>query len=111
METVAAHGHGFSDQEWPFADSPNAATITTVRVIEDAFPILLVSHDDDGDWQVLCGTTNESGDGRILCLGCAFDRDRSIGQLADLPLGWRAWRKAPGSAWQRERNDSDGDAS
>lgn len=80
-------------KEWPFDDPPNVITITTRRVLEDDYPILLVTRDaDDGCWQVLCGTTNEPDDGRVVDLGCMFERDPSIGQLADLPLGWRAWR-------------------
>lgn len=63
----------------------NAIIISTRRVVDDGFPISLVTHDDDGDWQILCGTTNEPADGSVMCLGCMFQRDRSIGQLADLP--------------------------
>jgi len=107
MET-APHSHTFSADEWPFSDPPNALTITSVRVI-DGLPILLVTHDVDGDWQILCGTTNASDDGRVLCLGCAFQRDRSIGQLADLPLGWCAWRDELGAPWKRDLNASSAD--
>jgi hypothetical protein len=32
-----------------------------------------------------------------------FQRDKSIGELADLPLGWRAWRSSPDAPWQRAR--------
>jgi len=27
--------------------------------------------------------------------------DPTVGTLADLPLGWQAWRAAPGDPWQR----------
>ena len=98
-----AHGHRFSDAEWPFADPINVAALTTVRVLEDELPVLLVAHDsDDGMWQVLCGTTNDPKHGRIVCLGCLFERDPSIGELADLPLGWSARREGPGRPWHRE---------
>lgn len=70
--------------------------------MEDGYPVLLVTHDEDGDWQVLCGTTNEPADGRVVCLGCLFQLDRSIGQLADLPRGWHAWRDFATSPWHRE---------
>jgi hypothetical protein len=76
----------------------------------ESYPVLLVVHDADGDWQVLCGTTNEAEHGMLVCLGCAFERDRSIRYVADLPLGWRAWREAPGAEWKREtKGDEDED--
>jgi len=89
---------------WPFDEPHNVATITTAKVLA-GHPILLVTHDeDDGSWQVLCGTTNNSADGRIVCLSEMYDRDPSIGELADLPLGWRAWRGSPSQPWQRGLN-------
>ena len=100
-----SHTHPFAASEWPFADAVNTLTISTKRVIDEGYPTLLVTHDEDGDWQVLCGTTNESADGLVMCLGCLFQRDQSIGELADLPLGWRAWRDSLGAPWQREAKE------
>jgi hypothetical protein len=88
-------------ESWPFADSPNTASITTRQVLEGA-PILLVTHDDDdGCWQFLCGTTNESEDARVVGLGQMYSRDITLGELADLPEGWRASRSAAGLPWHR----------
>jgi hypothetical protein len=96
--------------DYPFDDPPNVATITTKQVLEDDYPILLVTHDeDDGSWQILCGTTNDPSDGRVVGLDCMCQRDPSIGELGDLPLGWRAWRKNPASPWIREPNPSSED--
>jgi hypothetical protein len=90
-------------KEWPFADPPNVATFTTCKVLNEGHPILLVTHDeDDGAWQFLCGTTNEPRDGRIVGLDCIVAQDPSVIELADLPLGWRAWRDSPAEAWRRE---------
>jgi hypothetical protein len=86
---------------WPFEAKRNTASITTRQVLEGA-PILLVTHDeDDGGWQFLCGTTDETDDGRVVGLGTMYDRDHSLGEVADLPEGWRAWRAGPGQPWQR----------
>lgn len=86
---------------WPFADKPNTASITTRQVLDGA-PILHVSHDaDDGGWQFLCGTTDDTADGRIVGLGQMYARDATLGELADLPEGWRAWRASPKHPWQR----------
>lgn len=86
---------------WPFEDPRNTAAITTRQVLEGA-PILRVSHDaDDGSRQFLCGTTNETSDGRVVGLGGLCDRDPSLLELADLPEGWLAWRERPGAPWRR----------
>jgi len=105
MHTVEAHPHSFSASDWPFSDPANAVAFTTNRVLRGGLPILRVSHDWDGDWQFLCGTTNAIEDALVVCLGCAFERDRTIGELADLPIGWGAWRDGPGAPWERSRND------
>ena len=95
-------------RDWPFEDPVNVTAITTVKVLEEGHPILLVAHDEeDGMWQVLCGTTNDPEDGRIVCLGCLYNRDSTIGELADLPLGWRASREAIGVAWHREIREAE----
>jgi hypothetical protein len=92
-----SHTHKFASAEWPFAEEPNVVAVTTVHVLESQLPIVLVTHDaDDGMWQMLCATTNDPEDGRVACLGCMFESDPSIGELADLPLGWRATRDGPG---------------
>jgi hypothetical protein len=102
---VMSHTHKFACAEWPFGEEPNVVAVTTVHVLESQLPIVLVTHDaDDGMWQILCGTTNDPKDGRVVCLGCMFESDPSIGELADLPLGWRATRDGPGEPWHRERS-------
>ncbi len=106
---MSDHEHNFAPGEWPFASPVNAVCFTTKRVMREGYPVLLVTHDADGDWQVLCGTTNDSDQAMLVCLGCAFERDRSIREVADLPLGWRAWRDAPGAPWEREPKEDDDD--
>ena len=77
---------------WPFADKPNTASM----------PILLVTHDaDDGSWQFFCGTTNDSVDARVVGLGRMYQRDGTLGELADMPEGWCASRASPDHPWQR----------
>jgi hypothetical protein len=88
---------------WPFEDAPNTTSITTVHVLNGTLPILLVTHDaDDGTWQFLCGTTDDPDEGRVVGLDCIVGLDPTVADLADLPLGWRAWRDAPGEPWTRE---------
>lgn len=104
---MADHEHNFGPGEWPFQDPVNAVCFTTKRVAREGYPVLLVTHDVDGDWQVLCGTTNEEDQAMLVCLGCAFERNPSIREVADLPLGWTAWRDAPGKPWEREPKEYD----
>lgn len=103
IQSTPTHPHKFRQDEWPFQDADNTAAFTTTRVVHDKYPVLLVTHDEDGAWQILCGTTNSPKDALIVCLGCSFDRDRSIGELADLPLGWKARRESKDSPWKREQ--------
>jgi hypothetical protein len=107
---IEPHAHDFGGRRWPFADDECAEALTTIRVLDDEAPILLVSHDgDDGMWQVLCGTTNEPEDGRLTCLGCLLELDPTLAELADLPRGWEAFREDVGAPWQREPSLPHGD--
>ncbi len=91
--------------DWPFDDPPNLACITTTKMLDEGHPILLVTHDeDDGGWQFLCGTANDPKDGRVVGLDCMYAIDPSIGELANLPLGWKAWRRSLNAEWQRAEN-------
>jgi hypothetical protein len=88
--------------DWPFEDSPNVATITTRPVMDGTSWIALVTHDeDDGGWQFIGPEGAEMDQAMLVALSEVLEKDSSIAELADLPLGWRAWRAAPGSLWQR----------
>ena len=94
MQTIPKH--------WPFEDPPNMAVITTRQVTEHSAPILLVSHDaDDGGWQFLTGASTLEDDARVVAMRTIWILDPSVGELADLPLGWHAWRRSSQTPWQR----------
>jgi hypothetical protein len=98
---AASEPGGDREGTWPFADPPNTASITTQQVLDGA-PILRVTHDaDDGGWQFLCGTTDDTADARVIGLGRMIARDSTLGELADLPEGWQAWRASPALRWER----------
>ena len=101
MKTVEKHAHNFDSSEWPFFELENTAAYTTSRALRDGEPILFVSHDHEGDWQFLCGDVTESEECMLICLGCAYERDKSVGMLADLPCGWQARRDSADSPWER----------
>ena len=90
---------------FPFDEPRNVAVFTTTRVLNEGYPILLVDHDEeDGSWSFLCGTTNATEHLKIVALSEIFDMDTSIGDLADLPAGWRAWRAEWRGEWHREQH-------
>jgi hypothetical protein len=85
-----------------FSEPHDLGVLTTIRVLEGA-AIVMVSHDeDDGGWQFLCGTTGDPADGRIVHLQDIIDRDPTVEEVSDLPLGWIAYRSAIGESWTRE---------
>lgn len=87
-----------------FDEDPRLGVITTAKVLAGA-PILLISHDeDDGGWQFLCGTSNDPTEGRIVALKEILRIDPTVQEVADLTLGWIAYRKAVGGEWTREPN-------
>jgi len=91
-------------EPWPFEDPPNVAVIAVRTILDSSSWIAHVSHDaDDGGWQF---HTNEPGppraeDAVVVGLGEIVRLDQSIAELADLPLGWRAWRESEHAPWQR----------
>jgi len=81
--------------------------ITTAQALAGA-PILIVAHDeDDGGWQFLCGTTTDPQDGRIVHLAEIEAMDPSVGEVADLPMGWQAVREQPGAPWTTSRQEAE----
>jgi hypothetical protein len=89
---------------WPFEDPPNLAVITSKRILDAEQPIRYVSHDlDDGGWQFLDGGNVDDEDAMVVGLGTIVRFDPTVRELADLPLGWYAWRNAVGEQWQRQK--------
>ena len=88
---------------WPFHEGRNRQCFTTRRVL-DGLPILLVTHDQDGDWQFLCGTTNDTKDCANVSLAGILGRDGTLVEVADLPAGWSAERPKIGGTWVRSED-------
>lgn len=94
----------------PF-DSPVGRVFTTAAVMFEQLPVLLVTHEaEDQAWQFVNGHGDtEEGMKPILVHARHFvELDGSIAQLADLPLGWRAWRASPDADWIREAQPKSG---
>ncbi len=94
------------ESNWPFDQARDCAAITAVNVIERNYPVLRVTHyTDDHSWAFLCGTTNETSDGRVIGMEEALELDPTLAEIADLPPGWSAWREAIGGPWHRARRE------
>ncbi|MBI2392837.1 MAG: hypothetical protein HYV09_24845 [Deltaproteobacteria bacterium] len=66
--------------------------------------ILLAVHDEEGDWQFLCGGEHPEGDHpRVVGLNHVTEADPSIREVMDMPPGWLAERTAVGAEWTRTR--------
>lgn len=91
---------------WPFDQTPNTAALTTRQVTDLRSPIRHVIHySDDGSWAFLCGTTSETDDYRLVHMRDILELDDTLREVADLPLGWSAWREGGQSPWKRFQED------
>jgi hypothetical protein len=92
-----------TDADWPFPDVRNVAVFTSERVVSGEEWIHYVTHDaEDGAWQFHphSGITSKD-ETSVVALATVVNLDETVRQLADLPLGWHAWRDSPGEEWQR----------
>ncbi|NGM83487.1 hypothetical protein G5B47_13780 [Paenibacillus sp. 7124] len=91
-------------KSWSFEDPENLAVFTTREILERVKPIKYVSHDEeDGAWQFHTGEHTKEEDARIITLEEATKIDPSIFELANLPLGWIAFRRDKTEEWTREK--------
>ena len=109
MPIITAHPHGFLPDAWPFAEPENSASYTTARLWSQQLPILQVFHCQDGDWQFFHGDIDDEDECRVVCLGCMYQRDPSIAELASLAPGWSASRSAVGEKWHCEPFEEEDD--
>lgn len=93
-------------EAWSFADDPGTVSVTSADVTSGKNPILFVSHerDEDGEvvWQFHHDPTRfDFQCAQLVRLDTVFKLDRSIGELADLLIGWSATRASVHDAWKR----------
>jgi hypothetical protein len=95
---------------WKFPDQPHSQAYLSKTVHEGSEPVTFVSHDvEDGAWQFLGDSMADGGGPMLSCLHHPIDRDPSLTELADLPVGWYAERSKVGEVWTRKKhkpNDS-----
>jgi hypothetical protein len=99
-----------TNSDWPFDQPRNCAVITLRPIVFDGAPILQVVHDeDDHGWQFLGWDDADVDRAAVVALETIVKLDPSVLEVADLPPGWRAWRRSESSPWTRERLPADGE--
>lgn len=103
--TIFERGTSLSDAtgHWPFLDPPNTAVITNVRILDGLNWVQYLSHDEeDGTWQFHppnCPPTMKEAS--VTSLQRILAIEPRIAELADLPLGWHAWRETEDAPWKQ----------
>ena len=93
---------------WKFPDPPHTGVYLSETVHNGIEPVTYVSHDaEDGTWQLLGNSMSDGGGPVLSCFHHPIDRDPSLAELADLPLGWYAERAKVGELWVRKKHSSD----
>jgi hypothetical protein len=92
-----------ANRHWPFLDPPNTAVITNVRILDGADWVQVVTHDEeDGAWQFLPSRGQASmEEAAVVGLRRMVEIEPRLNELADLPLGWHAWRGGKSEPWTR----------
>ena len=93
-----------ANSAWPFDQPPNCAAITLRSIVFGGGPILHVVHDEsDHGWQFLGAGDADEKDAAVVGLGEIAKLDASVLEVADLPPGWHARRRAKAEPWRRAR--------
>lgn len=90
-----------------FSDSPNTAVFTTKFVIDEQNEITRVTHEiEDGAWQFFSDDKFDDFEtiAKVVGLREIIDIDKSVLEIADLPLGYIATRKNKNDKWQIQKN-------
>lgn len=89
---------------WKFPDPPHTMVFLSKTVHEGAEEVTYVCRDlDDGSWQFLGDSMADGGGPVISCFHHPIDKDPTLAELADLPLGWYARRETPTAPWTRHQ--------
>ncbi len=71
------------------------------HIFKNSRPILLVSR-EGGDWQCLCGKNHAVDEvPYVVGLNHLLERDPTLFELKDLPVGWDAERISTTNVWVR----------
>jgi hypothetical protein len=102
MASFFSFGKSNAQTSKVFKEPLNTAVFTTQYVIEENKGITYVTHDaDDGAWQFFSDDKFEDFEkvAKVVGLGEIIERDKSILELADMPVGYYAYRKSVKDKW------------
>ncbi|MES2808845.1 MAG: hypothetical protein V4619_09490 [Bacteroidota bacterium] len=93
-----------SNNRYKFKEPETTACFVCEHVMSGERPVLLVTHDEDGQyeyWQFLCGEDDHTdGNITITSMRKATQIDPSINELHELTLGTSADRKNRAAPWE-----------
>jgi hypothetical protein len=94
-----------------FARSHSPGTEASKSIVFGRQPVLRVTHnEEDGAWQFLPpGGAGHLKNAALVSLREMIERDSTLAELADLPVGWCAERESPNSPWLRRSTDARSD--
>lgn len=91
-------------KDYKFNEPETTACFVCDHVINGLRPILLVTHDEDEEyeyWQFLCGESDHDElNIKIISMKQATEIDPTINDLYEMPVGISADRKSIGSKWE-----------
>ncbi len=91
-----------SKPEFKFKDKRTTSVLTIKQVIIENQPVLFVNHNkDDGTWQFFSRDNFKMKDAIVVSLQEIIEKDPTLNDLFDLPLGWQASRESVSDAWAR----------
>ena len=79
--------------KFPFIVKSNTLCFTCCHILNENKRVRYVSHDNDGDWQFLCGEKHSPADARIVSLSEIITLDKNVVELSDLECGEYAEEK------------------
>ncbi len=99
----ASHNPESSLYDWKFSDQPHTGVYATKKIMSGDETILYVYHDlEDGAWQFHGPSESTAESAALVCFHHIVDKDPSVEELVDLPLGWCAVREKVTDPWRRE---------
>jgi hypothetical protein len=91
-----------------FKDSLNTAVFTTKFVVKDKKGITYITHEnEDGAWQFFSNDNFDDFEevSMILSLDEIINLDKTVLEIADLPLGYIATRETVNDKWKISKNE------
>lgn len=90
-----------------FSEPKNTACISCKHIFHEGADILRATHDEDGDWQFLCGGEHSESDAMVVGMGEVAKQDPSVNALCEMPTGVGAFRDAADAEWKPYRLSRD----